>query len=103
MHLTPAQRRQIMHTRLLAAGFLILSLFPVSGEFHTLTRLVVTMVSFLNLLSTGNRSNIWPIMWFVVIGLVFNPLFPPRLSPTMWMALEVVAASVFLFSWWRRW
>ncbi|NUQ82075.1 MAG: hypothetical protein HUU10_10750 [Bacteroidetes bacterium] len=103
MHLTPAQRRQIMHTRLVGAGFLLISLFPVPDEFSTLTRLVVTVVCFLNLLSTGNRHNIWPIMWFAVIGLVFNPLFPPRLTEIMWMVLSLVASGVLAFSWWRRW
>lgn len=86
--------------------FLIPAIFLCSVPFfkfpygvYTLLRIIVTLsaafIIYDNYKKTNNVNQI--IVIFSIILIIFNPMFPIRLSKEMWLPIDLITAAIYFY------
>lgn len=77
---------------------LVLAIFPWSYGYYVFLRWVVFLVSgFLVYLAHNLKKTIWVVM-FTLIAILFNPIVRISLDRETWQVIDLVTASIFIFS-----
>ena len=83
---------------ILPAALLIVALLPLPIGYYTLLRIVVTAIAAWIAWREGNNGRRLVAALFVVIALLFNPVFPVHLnSRALWTPIDLCASGIFLF------
>ena len=85
---------------LIPAIFLcIIPFFKFPYGIYTLLRIVVTLSSaFIIYNNYKKTNNVNPtIVMFSIILIVFNPMFPIRLSKEMWLPIDLITAAIYFY------
>ena len=85
---------------LIPATFLcIVPFFKFPYGIYTLLRIVVTLLAaFIIYDSYKKTNNINPIIViFSIILIIFNPIFPIRLSKEMWLPIDLITAAIYFY------
>jgi len=79
----------------LAAGLLILAIFTMPYEYYIFLRWVITAVSIYVAIYLGGLENnkLW---FFVIIAILFNPIFPFYSDRSFWFFADLISAGLFL-------
>jgi hypothetical protein len=85
--------------KVVAALMLAGALFPIPYfAYYQLTNWVVLGAAIMTAWQARALGKEW-IMWlFVLVAVVFNPIAPLYLRPDIWHVLDIVAALIFLLS-----
>lgn len=81
------------------AAFLIFAIFKQPYDYYIVLRWIVCIVSLFTVLIYIKLGSfyIWP--WvYGIIGVMFNPLLPVRLSKSMWAPIDVIASVLYLIA-----
>ena len=77
----------------------IIPFFKFPYGVYTLLRIVVTLsaafIIYDNYKKTNNVNQI--IVIFSIILIIFNPMFPIRLSKEMWLPIDLVTAAIYFY------
>lgn len=80
---------------------LVLAIFPWPYGYYVFLRWVVFLVSgFLVYLSHNLKATVWVVL-FTLIAILFNPIVRIPLDRDVWQIVDLVAASVFIFSFFK--
>jgi hypothetical protein len=96
--MTPSIRLSFVVLRCVAAAFAIYATARHPYGFYVTTRWVVFVTCCWGLFLS--RRHIWPsfALAYVIIGAVFNPVFPFRFARDTWHNLDIAAAILLLVS-----
>ena len=77
----------------------IIPFFKFPYGVYTLLRIVVTLsAAFIIYDSYKKTNNINPIIViFSIILIIFNPIFPIRLSKEMWLPIDLITAAIYFY------
>ena len=81
----------------IAAGMLLLAVFPWPYGYFQLLRLVATVAFVWASLTTFQQGHPWSPWVFGVLALMFNPVFIVTFPREVWVVIDV-AAGVFLLA-----
>jgi len=85
---------------LIPAIFLcIIPFFKFPYGIYTLLRIVITLSSAFIIYDNYKRTNnVNPtIVIFFTILIIFNPMFPIRLSKEMWLPIDLITAAIYFY------
>jgi hypothetical protein len=85
---------------LIPAIFLcIIPFFKFPYGIYTLLRIVITLSSAFIIYNNYKRTNnVNPtIVIFFTILIIFNPMFPIRLSKEMWLPIDLITAVIYFY------
>ncbi len=81
----------------LCASALLLALFPMPIEYYTFLRILTTIGAVAVLVNEMKRDVTLTGILFIVVLIVFNPIFPIYLyKKYLWMPLDILTAALFL-------
>ena len=83
---------------ILSSAMLFLAVIRVPYGYYQLLRLIVTISSGLGLyvIHTKNKSQCTAV-FFLIILLLFNPIFPIHLSRSIWRPIDISTGLLFLW------
>ena len=80
----------------------ILMLFGAIAEwpygYYSILRWITCITSILVVLQAFEKNIDWAKVVFIVIAILFNPLFPIYLSRSTWIPLDIITAMLFIFA-----
>jgi len=84
--------------------FIILTIFILFGAvaewpygYYTILRWITCIASILVVFQAFEKNIDWAKVVFIVIAILFNPLFPVYLSRSTWIPLDIITAILFIF------
>lgn len=85
-------------------GFLLLSFFPMPIGYYSLLRLIITISAFyLAYLEYGKSKSITIFsVIFVIVGLLFNPIFKIYFHRYQWQTIDVVVLVIYVVHYLKR-
>lgn len=85
--------------------FVILTIFMLFGAivewpygYYVLLRWITCITSILVAFQAFEKNIDWVKVVFIVIAILFNPLFPIYLSRSIWIPLDIITAVLFIFA-----
>jgi len=94
----PVYQRNALAPGLLAAVVLMAGLLLIENEWFTAVRYVTSILALIIAWFAVQARQWWWLIAFVPIAVVWNPIYPLALSGTPWLALQVLAAGVFVIA-----
>lgn len=92
----PARRTALVPALLVVVALLVGVAFIESGGF-TVIRYIVSIFALIIAVFAWQAGQWWWLLGLVPIAVLWNPVFPIELGlPDLWLALQYVAAIVFL-------
>jgi hypothetical protein len=76
----------------LAAVFLVLSLVPLPIGFYSLSRWVIFLSIGFHIYTSEEKPASY--IWLIIVGILFNPVFPLWLSREVWLVVDLVAIVI---------
>ena len=92
------KKRPCLIPAAVASIMLFLALAPWPYGYYQLLRFIVCGVSAYVVFIAHARQKIWATCLFGLIALLFNPLIPIHLSRKLWQPIDVICATLFIFS-----
>lgn len=81
---------------LVTSILLFIGIAPLPYSYYQLLRIVVTITAVLNAINTDAKENYLLKFCFVIVAVVFNPVFPIHLNKEVWMLVDFFTAIFLL-------
>ena len=91
------ENMKLKNLLIIACVFLLLALLPMPYGYYQLLRLIVCGVSIWAIMSGCDRNETL-ILLFVLVVLLYNPIFVVHFDRTIWSVLNVLTAVFFCYS-----
>ena len=81
----------------------IIPFFKFPYGIYTLLRILVTLSAAFIIYDSYKKTNKvdLKIVIFSIILIIFNPIFPIRLSKEMWLPIDLIAAIIFFYHYFK--
>jgi hypothetical protein len=93
---TPQFRRTALAPGILAALVLLAGIALIGSDAFTVIRFAVCILALIVSVFAWQAKMWWWIILLGPIALLWNPIFPVELTDDVWLAVEYVAALVFI-------
>jgi len=88
------------------AGALFLAILPMPSEYYSILRIAIFAISIYYYFDKKQGYKDLAKLGFILMTIVFNPIWPIYLGKISWVAIDIASGSLFLWlnSWKsRRW